>query len=89
MTDLNPTVPIEQVVGRAATRPDYRAWLLADPRRAVAAVTGRPLADDVTVKFVEKDAGVDAMYVLPDLAMEQNQLTAEELRVLDVNDGFC
>jgi hypothetical protein len=73
---------IQQVVGKAATNREYRSRLLSDPRGTLAEAVGHALPDDFSIKFVEKDPGVDVMYVLPDVAIEDRELTAEELEAV-------
>lgn len=67
------------VVTRAALDRHFRLRLLADPYRAVREGFGVDLPRGLRVKFIEKEAGVDLLVVLPDLVESTDQLDAEEL----------
>lgn len=67
------------VVTRAALDRHFRIRLLADPHRAVRESFGVELPRGLRLKFVEKEAGVDMMVVLPDLVTSMDQLDGEEL----------
>jgi hypothetical protein len=67
------------VVTRAALDRHFRIELLADPHRAVRESFGVELPRGLRLKFVEKEAGVDLMVVLPDLVESVDQLDCEEL----------
>jgi hypothetical protein len=73
---------LEAVKARAAVDPEFRQLLLEDPRQAVLDEVGVELPEDLTVKFVEKDAGVDLMAVLPDPIPEAEELTEDELEAV-------
>jgi len=67
------------VVTRAALDRHFRVKLLADPYQAVRESFGVELPRGLRLKFVEKEAGVDLMVVLPDLVESMDQLDCEEL----------
>ena len=73
---------IERVSARAAVDADFRRRLLDDARAGIREATGLVLPERVRVKFVEKDAGADAMFVLPDFIDESGALSAEELEAV-------
>ena len=77
----------QAVATRAAVDRAFRSRLLADPRNAVAEVLGHQLPDSFRIKFIEKDPGVDALIVLPDLAPTSGELSQEELEA--VAGGLC
>ncbi|HXT17137.1 MAG TPA: NHLP leader peptide family RiPP precursor [Gemmatimonadaceae bacterium] len=52
-----------KLLERSAVDRDFRRQLLTNPRAALAAITGREVAESVTIKFVENTA--DATIVLP------------------------
>ena len=58
---------LDAVVARAALNPQFRTRLLTEPDVALREVLGVPLPPNVTVRFIEKEPGLDAMMVLPDL----------------------
>jgi hypothetical protein len=57
---------VNLVIARAATDPAFRARLLAEPHRALNDVFGVRIPEKVHIRFIERDAGVDALFVLPD-----------------------
>jgi hypothetical protein len=63
---------------------DFRARLISDPAGAIEETIGVPLSTlprPINVKFVEKEAGVDAVLVLPDFA-EAGELSDSELEAV-------
>ena len=72
---------------RAAVDRAFRQKLLTDPRSAVTEVLGHPLPATFRIKFIEKDANVDALIVLPDLEPTSGELSQEELEA--VAGGLC
>ena len=70
---------LNEITARAATDRAFRQRLISAPEATITEVTGVALPAQYKVKFVEKDAGVDAMFVLPDLLDPNGELSAEEL----------
>lgn len=70
------------VVMRAALDPRFRTSLLADPHRAVRESFGVDLPPALRLKFIEKEAGVDLMVVLPDLVDGAGELDNRQLDVV-------
>ncbi|HEY5060498.1 MAG TPA: hypothetical protein VII52_03130 [Gemmatimonadaceae bacterium] len=62
---------LDAVVARAETDPAFRARLLVDPHGAIRDAFGMRVPDDFRIRFVERDPGVDALVVLPDLRHPQ------------------
>ena len=80
----------EQIISRSATDKDFRDRLLADPNGAIEEVIGVPVSSlprPVNVRFVEKDAGLDALVVLPDFIDAEGSLSDAELEA--VAGGWC
>ena len=75
------------IAARAAVDRAFRTKLLADPRSAVSEVLGHPLPASFRIKFIEKDASLDALVVLPDLVPVSGELSVEELEA--VAGGLC
>lgn len=73
---------LDDVQRRAATDSDFRERLLKEPNAALAEVAGRPIPDDFTIRFIEKDASTDALVVLPDLVHETQELSESELEAV-------
>jgi hypothetical protein len=58
---------MDAVLARAATDRSFRERLLTDPRRALKEAFGLVLPDPFTIRFIEREPGLDALVVLPDL----------------------
>jgi hypothetical protein len=74
----------EQILKRSATDAGFRARLVNDPASAIEETIGVPLSTlprPINVKFIEKEAGVDAVLVLPDFA-ETGSLSDAELEAV-------
>ena len=74
----------EQILKRSATDAEFRARLISDPASAIEETIGVPLSTlprPINVKFIEKEAGVDAVLVLPDFA-EVGELSDAELETV-------
>jgi len=78
---------IHDVLTRAAIDGGYRKRLLTAPVTAISEVTGSPPPAHFKVKFIEKEPGVDAMFVLPDFVDAAGELSSEELEA--VAGGDC
>jgi hypothetical protein len=59
---------LDAIITRAETDAVFRAQLLSDPRTAIQATFGVRIPEDVRIRFIERDADVDALIVLPDLS---------------------
>lgn len=72
---------VQEVLSKAALDGEFRAGLLTDPRTTLEKMAGRPLPENIRVKFIEKDSDCDAMFVLPD-PINQDELTNAELEAV-------
>lgn len=84
MSYPNPAIQaaLDKIFARAATDRGYRQRLLKDPRKAVTEETGTPLPSSTNVKFIEKEAGYDVVFVLPDFVDPEVELSAEQLETV-------
>jgi hypothetical protein len=57
---------LNAVIARAESDSVFRRQLLTDPRRAIFDAFGVTIPGEFRIKFIEKDADVDALIVLPD-----------------------
>ena len=74
----------EEILKRSATDAEFRARLINDPASAIEETIGVPLSTlprPINVKFVEKEAGVDAALVLPDF-VDASSLSDAELEAV-------
>lgn len=81
---------LNKILQRSATDRDFRTRLLEQPDNAIEEVIGVSIASlpkPVRVRFVEKEPGVDAMIVLPELADPDGVLSESELEA--VAGGWC
>jgi len=70
---------LEAVCHRASMDGPFRAQLLADPASAIHAAFGVSLPEGFRIRFVEKDPGLDALVVLPDLHDADEELSDDDL----------
>ena len=77
---------VQQLLARSAVDSEFRAALLSDPRPALEQAVGKQLPENLRVKFIEKDADCDALFVLPD-AIPQDELTPEQLESVAGGEG--
>jgi hypothetical protein len=79
---------VEAVVQRSGMDRRFRQMLLASPRDAIRDAFGVDLPADFTLRFIEKDAGVDALIVLPDVRAEDDgELSDDDLDAVAGGDG--
>lgn len=74
-----------QVLQRSATDRAYRTRLIEQPESVIEEAIGRPLSslpNPVRVKFIEKDANLDALVVLPDFLDPEGNLSDAELEAV-------
>ena len=81
MTSDTDNTKVQELLTRSAVDPDFRTALLTDPRTALEQAAGKPLPENLRVKFIEKDADCDAMFVLPD-PVNRDELTPEQLEAV-------
>ena len=74
-----------QVLQRSATDRAFRSRLIDQPAAAIEEVAGT-LPNAVNVRFVEKDAGLDALIVLPDYLDAEGTLSDAELEAVAGGD---
>ena len=81
MTSTTDNGKVQELLARSAVDSDFRTALLTDPRTALEQAAGKQIPENLRVKFIEKDADCDAMYVLPD-PMTGDELTPEQLEAV-------
>jgi hypothetical protein len=80
---------LAQIAERAATDADFRRRLLVDPGPTIERDLGVRLPANFKIRFVEKDPGLDALIVLPDLARPGNELSDEDLDAVAGGGDEC
>ena len=70
---------LQAVLDRATTDAAFRRRLLADPRAAILDGFGVTIPLGFNVRFIEKEAGIDALIVLPDLRCPEGELSDQDL----------
>jgi hypothetical protein len=76
---------LNAILARAASDPSFRAGLLVEPKQTISQVFGVTIPPQFRLRFIEKDADLDALVVLPDLRIEGAELSERDLDV--VNGG--
>ena len=73
---------LQSILDRAGCDPGFRHRLLTDPRDAIFETFGVMIPASFRIKFVERDPGVDALVVLPDLVNESGELSDDQLETV-------
>ena len=81
MTSATDNGKVQELLARSAVDNDFRTALLTDPRTALEQAAGKQIPENLRVKFIEKDADCDAMFVLPD-PVTSDELTPEQLEAV-------
>jgi len=66
-------------MARAETDQTFRQRLLADPIPAIQEVFGVVIPNNFRIRFIERDAAVDALVVLPDFRASADELSDADL----------
>jgi hypothetical protein len=77
------------IAERATTDADFRRRLLADAAPTIESDLGIRLPPKFKIRFIEKDPGLDALIVLPDLARAGNELSDDDLDAVAGGTGEC
>jgi len=75
------------VLARSAVDRQFRQHLLTDPRAALKAAFALVLPNDYNVRFIERDAHLDALVVLPDFKGEPETGELDDHALEAVNGG--
>jgi hypothetical protein len=70
---------LDAILERAAADKDFRLRLIADWRRTIHDSFGIAIPPNFNMRFVERDPGLDALIVLPDLRSADGELSDHEL----------
>jgi hypothetical protein len=70
------------ILERAASEAEFRAGLLADPKRTINDAFGISIPEHLRIRFVEKEADVDILVVLPNLIDPAAELAANDLEAV-------
>jgi hypothetical protein len=70
---------LDAILERAEVDHDFRQQLLGDWRRAIQQAFGIVVPHAFTMRFVEREPGVDALIVLPDYKSPRGELSDNEL----------
>ena len=81
MTSPTDQSKVQEVLARSAVDSEFRAGLLTDPRNTLEKAAGKRIPENLRVKFIEKDADCDAMFVLPD-PVSTDELSPEQLEAV-------
>jgi hypothetical protein len=70
---------LDAILERAASDRAFREQLLSDWRTAIQQSFSIVIPRSFTMRFIERDPGIDAMIVLPDLRAADGELSDDEL----------
>jgi len=70
---------LQSILDRASTDLAFRGRLLRNPRDAILETFGVTIPAAFRIKFIERDPDVDALVVLPDIALPSGELSDDEL----------
>ncbi|MEO8624657.1 MAG: hypothetical protein ABI625_26480, partial [bacterium] len=70
---------LDAILERASIDSEFRRLLIADWRRAIHQSFGIVVPQKFRMRFVERDADVDALIVLPDLKHREGELSDGDL----------
>ncbi|BDU70961.1 NHLP leader peptide family RiPP precursor [Mesoterricola silvestris] len=82
---------LASIVQKAGQDPDFRSRLLADPRKVLEEMTGKPIPEGISVE-VHEASPVLVHIVLPPRQVEEGALSEKELQALSAGDTwtvFC
>lgn len=78
---------LDAVLQRSSVDLEFRQRLLTSPRRAIQEAYGVSIPASFRVKFIERDADVDALIVLPDVRPSSRELSDESLETVAGGGG--
>jgi len=70
---------LEAILARAAYDRAFRTGLLASPKQAITAAFGVTIPEQFRIRFIEKDADLDALVVLPEAGLPSGELSDSDL----------
>ena len=73
---------LQAILDRAAIDRAFRDRLLNDPRDAIFEAFGVMIPATFRIRFVEREPGVDALVVLPDLVSPSGELSDDQLETV-------
>jgi hypothetical protein len=73
---------LDAILKRAAVDPGFRQNLLTEPHQTIREVFGVVIPSTFTIRFVEKEPGVDALVVLPELGAPDDELSDDDLETV-------
>ena len=73
---------LDAILERATVDREFRQQLVVDWRRAIQQSFGIIVPPTFTMRFVERDPGVDALIVLPDFKNADGELSDRELEAV-------
>ena len=79
MAPLSHEQLLSAILDRSSIDREFRRRLLLEPRRAIEDAFGVVIPVNFSVRFVEKEPGLDALVVLPDLVNSDGQLSDDDL----------
>jgi hypothetical protein len=83
---------LNAILTRSESDAIFRAGLLENPKQTISQAFGVAIPEQFRVQFIEKEASLDALVVLPDFRPEGGELCERDLEVVngggDVSDDL-
>jgi hypothetical protein len=76
---------LNAILARAAIDPVFRTGLLTDPKGTINQAFNVSIPAEFSLRFIERDPGLDLLVVLPELQQDSEQLEGDALAA--VNGG--
>lgn len=73
---------LDAILERAAVDREFRQHLLNEPHQTIREAFGVVIPSSFTIRFVEKEPGVDALVVLPELGSPAGELSDDDLEAV-------
>ena len=84
---MNKTEALTAVLARSALDREFRRGLLIDPQTALKSALGMVIPEGFRIRFVERDADLDALVVLPDFKESGDPDEIDDRDLESVNGG--
>ena len=78
---------MDAILERAASDRAFRQALIDQPHRAIRDAFGVTIPSTFTIRFVEKEPGVDALIVLPEFGTPDGELSDDDLETVSGGGG--
>ena len=74
----------KKIMDKTAKDPEFRKLALENPKKAFSEVSGKEVPENINIRFIENEPGIDQTFVLPNKITEE--LSDDELD--KISGGF-